>query len=47
MRKALHWRFLEGPLEALIALAQTPEIGKIARCGGVLTIANRSHGAFR
>ena len=22
-----------GPLEALIALAQTPEIGKIARCG--------------
>jgi hypothetical protein len=26
-------RFLRGPLEALIALAQTSEIGKIARCG--------------
>ena len=33
MRKALHWPVSKGPLEAVIALAQTPEIGKIARCG--------------
>ena len=46
-RKALHWRISKGPLEALIARAKPPEIGKIARCGEVLTIANRSHGAFR